>query len=340
MGVLIVSDERMLSHDPGPSHPERAARLIAIEEALVTAGIPGLSRARPAEAPREALALVHTPAYLDLLAGVEGTHHRLDPDTVLSPASGLAARLSAGAALEAVARVHADPATPAFALTRPPGHHALPDRAMGFCVYANAAIAASFARQLGYQRVWIVDWDVHHGNGTQAAFHARSDVLFCSTHQEAPFWPATGHAGDVGFGAGLGYTVNVPLPIGATDADHVAAFSQLLVPIATQFAPDFVIVSAGFDPHRDDPLGQQKMTEEGFAALCGCVRAVAAASAGGRLVALLEGGYDLSGTARSAAAVAAVLAGATPPGVGAPRPAAERAIRESASFLAPYWGGL
>jgi acetoin utilization deacetylase AcuC-like enzyme len=340
VGVLIVSDERMLAHDPGPSHPEGASRLVAIEEALAAADIPGLTRATPAEAPRSALAMVHTAAYLDLLEGVEGTHHRLDPDTCLSPGSGRAARLSAGAALEAVARVHVDPTTPAFALTRPPGHHALPDRAMGFCVYANAAIAASFARQLGYQRVWVVDWDVHHGNGTQAAFHARSDVLFCSTHQEAPFWPATGHAGDVGFGAGLGYTVNVPLPIGATDADHVAAFERLLVPIATQFAPDFVIVSAGFDPHRDDPLGQQKMTEEGFAALCGCVRSVAARSAGGRVVAVLEGGYDLGGTARSAAAVAAVLAGAMPPAVGAPRPVAERAIREAARCVAPYWEGL
>ncbi len=340
MGVLIVSDERMVAHDPGPSHPERAARVIAIEEALAAAGIPGLERSRPLEASREALAWVHTPAYLDQLDAVEGQHHRLDADTVLSPGSLLAARLSAGAALEAVARVHAAPATPAFALTRPPGHHALPDRAMGFCIYANAAIAANFARQLGYQRVWVVDWDVHHGNGTQAAFHSRSDVLFCSTHQEAPFWPATGHAGDVGFGDGLGYTVNVPLPIGATDADHVAAFERLLVPIATQFAPDFVIVSAGFDPHRDDPLGQQKMTEEGFAALCGCVRAVAAASAGGRLVALLEGGYDLGGTARSAAAVAAVLAGAAPPAVGAPRPVVERAIRDAARCASPYWEGL
>ena len=183
---------------------------------------------------------------------------------------------------------------------------------MGFCVLANVAIAAEHARQqLGVQRVLVIDWDVHHGNGTQHIFAGRDDVLVFNTHQ-SPHYPGTGAVHEQGVGAGLGYTVNAPLPAGLGDGDYAAVFARLLRPVAASFRPDLVLVSAGFDAHRDDPLGDMQVSAEGFAGLCAVAREIAEDTAGGRLVLALEGGYDLAGLADSVHGCVEVLAGASP----------------------------
>jgi acetoin utilization deacetylase AcuC-like enzyme len=221
--------------------------------------------------------------------------------------------IAAGAAIEAVDAVCTGTAANAFALVRPPGHHAVPNRAMGFCLFNNVAIAAAHARAArDMQRVLVVDWDVHHGNGTEATFYGSRDVLFFSTHQ-FPFYPGTGDLRACGAGTGEGYTVNVPFAGGANDGDYALVFRDLLGPIAEQYQPDLVLVSAGFDAHRSDPLGGMRLTEEGFANLCAEVKAIADKFAGGRLVLVLEGGYDLAGLARSVQACVEVMAGSAPP---------------------------
>jgi acetoin utilization deacetylase AcuC-like enzyme len=336
--VIAISDPRMEGHDPGPGHPESPARLRAVREALARLG--GIAHRDAREIAPALLSRVHTPAYLAAIALVEGASAQLDADTVVSAGSGLAARLAAGAAIQAVDAVFDGEDTRVFAAVRPPGHHALPDRSMGFCVYGNAALAAERARERGAGRVWVVDWDVHHGNGTQAVFASRADVLFCSVHQEAPFWPGTGRAHEIGRGEGRGYTVNCPLPPSSGDADHLAVFERLFAPIAESFRPDFVVISAGFDAHRADPLGGQRVTEEGFAALAGAVVAMADRYAGGRVVALLEGGYDLDALGRSTAAVCQVLAGSPAPRIaGAARPSVDAAIARAAAARADLEAG-
>ena len=328
--MWVISDPDMEGHDPGLGHPESPARLRAVREAL--AALSHVEQVVAIEVDPSLLGRVHTAAYLAAIEAIEGQSAALDPDTRVSPGSGRAARLAAGAAVQAVDAVFDGRTDRVFAAVRPPGHHALPDRSMGFCVYGNAALAAERARERGAHRVWIVDWDVHHGNGTQAMFEDRADVLFTSVHQEAPFWPGTGRASEIGIGPGRGFTVNCPLPPGAGDADHLAVLERLFAPIADAFRPDLVVISAGFDGHRADPLGGQCLTEEGFAALAGAVCRVADRWARGRVIALLEGGYDLEALGRSSAAVCRVLAGSEPPPiVGSVRGAADQAIRRAAS---------
>ncbi len=300
----LLFDERMAAHDPGRGHPERPDRLRAVRSALEGAAGEWVA---PTPVSREDLLRVHDAAHVDRILALRGRVAGLDPDTAVSPGSVDAALLAAGAAVQAV-----DAGGRAFALVRPPGHHAVPSRAMGFCLFNNVAVAAARALASGRRRVLVVDWDVHHGNGTQDAFYDRDDVLFFSTHQ-FPFYPGTGAAHEQGRGQGEGYTVDVPLPPGLGDGDYAIVFAELLVPIADAFRPDLVLVSAGFDAHRDDPLGGMAVTEEGFAALCGVVRDLADRHAEGRLVLALEGGYDLQGLARSVRACVDVLGGATPP---------------------------
>jgi len=223
----------------------------------------------------------------------------------------------------------------AFALVRPPGHHAEPDRAMGFCLLNNAAIAAEAARRAGAERVLILDWDVHHGNGTQAAFWNRRDVLYQSVHQ-FPFYPGTGAPTETGHGAGEGFTVNCALPGGSTDADFGVLFEGALLPVAQAFRPDCVIVSAGFDAHREDPLGGMVVTERGFAAMCSALMELS----GGKLVLLLEGGYSLEGLAQSVHACLAVMTGRREAfATGSSREAA-RALADTKRALRPYWSTL
>lgn len=255
----------------------------------------------------------------------------------MAPGSTDASYLAAGAAIEAVTAVMQGAADNAFALVRPPGHHAEVDRAMGFCVFANVAIAAEHARQtLGAQRVLVVDWDVHHGNGTQHVFEARDDVLVFSAHQW-PHYPGTGGQHEQGRGAGTGYTINAPLPAGLGDGDYASIFREVLRPVAESFRPDLVLVSAGFDAHRDDPLGGMAVTADGFAGLCGVVREIAGLSAGGKLVLVLEGGYDLAGLADSVHACVEVLAGATPPVAAAASAAGEAALRQTLATQRRHW---
>jgi len=336
MAVLLLFDETMTQHNPGPGHPESPDRLEAIWNDLRARPVAGTEVAAPPQATRDELRRVHDDAYVARILALRGREARLDPDTATSAASVDAALLAAGAAAEAVRRVLAGQAQSAFALVRPPGHHAESTRAMGFCLFNNVAVAASEAHARGVSRVLCVDWDVHHGNGTQHSFYTRRDLLFCSTHQY-PLYPGTGHESETGQGAGEGFTVNLPLPAGCGDGDYATCFADVLLPIADAYRPELVLVSAGFDAHRDDPLAGMAVTEEGFAALCGAVKEIADRHCPGRVVLTLEGGYDLRALARSTRACIEVLAGAeAPPLRRAPSRAASalRAIREAQK---PYW---
>ena len=290
-----------LSHDTGPGHPERAERLTAICDHLRAAGLWGtLAHLDPVPATRELLMMVHPPAYLDTIE--RACRHgptALDPDTVASPGSWPAALRAAGAVTQAVDRLAVGALDAAFCAVRPPGHHALADRAMGFCLFNNVAIGARYAqRRHNLTRVLIVDWDVHHGNGTQAIFYDDPSVLYCSTHQW-PCYPGTGRRDETGQGPGAGFTMNAPLPAGAGDADVLRAFRDALLPKALAFKPNLVLISAGFDAHRDDPLAGLAVTEAGYAELTRLVRQVADACCRGRVVSVLEGGYNLIALGRS-----------------------------------------
>jgi len=337
MTTLLLSEDAMLAHDQGRGHPESPARLQAILTRLREGPVAGTVWQTPRPATRAQIGRVHTPAYVDFVDGVRGQTVQIDADVVMGPGSTDASYLAAGAAIEAVTAVMQGAARNAFALVRPPGHHAEVDRAMGFCVFANLAIAAEHARQeLGAQRVLVVDWDVHHGNGSQHVFEGRDDVLVFNAHQW-PHYPGTGGLHEQGRGAGLGYTINAPLPAGMGDGDYASIFREVLRPVAESFRPDLVLVSAGFDAHRDDPLGGMAVTAEGFAGLCGVVREIAEHSAGGKLVLVLEGGYDLAGLADSVHACVEVLAGSTPPGAGAASAAGERALRQTLAAQRGHW---
>jgi acetoin utilization deacetylase AcuC-like enzyme len=308
MTTRLYASDVFIAHDPGPMHPERPERLKSIHAVLERKPIAGTERVVPRKATREELTAVHTASYVDTVMSVAGKRAQLDPDTSTSERSVEAALLAAGAAAQAVEDVVSGTAQNAFALVRPPGHHAEGDRAMGFCLFNNAALAAEAARRKGAERVLLLDWDVHHGNGSQHTFYRRRDVLYASSHQH-PFYPGTGLPQLIGEGEGEGFNVNCGLPGGQGDADYGALFHDLFLPIADAYRPDFVVVSAGFDPHRADPLGGMRVTERGFAAMCSALKGVAERYAKGRIVLLLEGGYDLDGLAQSVHACTEVLAG-------------------------------
>jgi len=282
-------------HDPGYGHPERPARYAAVERAVAAAGAPVESAV---EAPRGDLEQVHDAAYLsavERLAAAGGGH--LDPDTAVNDASFRAAALASGAALAAVDAVIDGEIERAFCGGRPPGHHAERARAMGFCLINHAAVAAAHARRSSAARVAILDWDAHHGNGTQAIFYDDPSVLYVSLHQW-PFYPGTGAADQRGAGAGMGATVNVPVPAGIGEADYLELFDQVALPAVRSFAPDLLIVSAGFDAHRDDPLCSLGLTSGAFARMTESV-----ADIGSGQVFVLEGGYDLDALEESVLAV-------------------------------------
>jgi acetoin utilization deacetylase AcuC-like enzyme len=341
--TLLVFDERCLAHETPYDHPESPRRLRAIVDSLSKDPIPGTAWAPARPATREELLLVHREAYVDRILGLRGRSTRLDYDTWLSTGSVDAALLAAGATVEAARALCEGRAKNAFALVRPPGHHAESDRAMGFCIFNNAAIAAAVARaHLGRERILVVDWDVHHGNGTQEMFWTRSDVLYFSTHRSPPFYPQTGRLEEVGGGEGRGFSVNLPLPGGTRDDDFVALYRGILEPIAADFHPDLVIVSAGFDAHRDDPLGGMGMSAAGFSALTAIVRGIAERDAGGRLLLVLEGGYDLQGLAAGVRACLEVMTAeeCPPPPRAKPGPETRRLLQMAGALHAETWPSL
>ncbi|HVZ72817.1 MAG TPA: histone deacetylase [Polyangia bacterium] len=319
----------MLAHDAGFGHPESPARLAAILNDLERAPPDGVVFEAPRAATDDEIDAVHTREHRETLSALAGKSARLDEDTKTSPGSWAAATLAAGAAVGAVEAVWSGRADNAFALVRPPGHHAEAAHAMGFCLLNNAAIAAEAGRRLGARRVLVLDWDVHHGNGTQDIFSGRDDVLYMSSHQ-FPFYPGTGKAHEVGVGAGRGFTVNAALPGGQDDADYGAIFHDLFLPAARAYAPDLVLVSAGFDAHERDPIADMRVTERGFAAMTTAMMELAREACGGKLVLLLEGGYDLQALAGSVRACLEVMGGRRedfPTGVGTQAPRAVAATR-------------
>ncbi|MCD1294695.1 histone deacetylase [Methanocella sp. CWC-04] len=242
----------------------------------------------PHSASEEEIMLVHDPDYVKYI--IDFKEGMLDIDTIMSPGSLNAALKAAGAAIDGVREAKRGRKL-SYGLVRPPGHHAMPDRAMGFCIFNNVAIGTAYALSSGYKRVLIVDWDVHHGNGTENMFYDNPDVLYFSVHQY-PFYPGTGHYSDVGAGDGEGFNVNVPFSPGSTDADYASAFDRLLIPVSKEFKPDLIMVSAGYDTHYDDPLGSMKMTEAGFHMMASKVKEISDMFNAG-IVAMLEGGYSL-----------------------------------------------
>ena len=294
--VWILRDERCVEHDMGPGHPENPGRLRAIYADLDARPLPGCVVREPREATSAQIERVHGRDYVRTVSDTAGKPRVvLDPDTSTSARSYEVAVAAAGAALGAAEAVVGGDARGAFALVRPPGHHAEANAAMGFCLFNNIAIAAEHAvRNLGCSRVLVLDPDVHHGNGTQHAFYGRSDVLFVSSHAY-PFYPGTGWFTEVGTGAGAGHTINLPMPPGLGDADYLYAYEQIVAPIVDEYSPDLVLVSAGYDTWQFDPIGPMRLTEAGFRKLFGLFVSWSERHCPGRIVMTLEGGYDPAG---------------------------------------------
>lgn len=309
----IVKDNTYLDHDPGSFHPESPRRLQAIYEMLESRDMKGNYVAiTPRSASHREIAMNHGDSYIDLVAGTAGKrHYSLDPDTQTSARSYEAALLAAGGFCNAIDSVVEGKVDNAFALVRPPGHHAEYGNGAGFCIFNNIAIGARHAlKKHGMERILIVDWDLHHGNGTQHSFYGDRKVLYFSTHQN-PFYPGTGSLNEIGRGEALGYTVNVPLRSGPGDAEFVKIYKRILEPLAQKYKPDLLLLSAGFDIYKRDPLGGMKVTSSGFATLARILMNIAEAHCQGRFVVTLEGGYNIDGQAQSVKAMLKEMRGET-----------------------------
>ncbi len=338
---LLVRHPRFREHAPRGSHPECPERLDAIDRALEPLQ-DELRAIEPRPATDEEVLRSHSRSHLDALSALEGRDARIDPDTYSSPRSLEVARLAAGSLGDAALAVARGEAPSAFAALRPPGHHAGQSRAMGFCLLNHVAIAAEALRQEArLERIAIVDWDVHHGNGTQQLFETERDVLYISTHQY-PFYPGTGALEERGLGKALGATVNLPLPAGSGDAEYGQVFDELIVPVLRKFHPELILVSAGFDAHSRDPLGSMNVTTGAFGLFTARVRAVAEEACGGRLVIALEGGYDLDALGASVAEVARVLLAPEVPRASfpSPSPAGGRLVQTFAQAHGAQWQDL
>ena len=333
MGPPLLFQHRSSHEHETGAHPEGSRRIEAIEAELAARDWLGWERRAAPAVDLEVLRAVHPSAHVEAVRAMsEGGGGAFDPDTVASEGSYAAALHAAGGACAMVEALVSGEAPVGFCAMRPPGHHAEPQRAMGFCLFNSVAVAARHALEaLAVSRVFVLDWDVHHGNGTNDIFHARADVLFASLHQW-PLYPGTGPLEDTGSGPGEGYTLNLPVPPGSGEETWLSLVEHVVAPVAYEFSPELVLVSAGFDAHRADPLAECRLETESFAELARGVRAIAEA-AGAPVGAVLEGGYDVRALPASVAATLAALAD----GGGAPRrveldPLSERAAERLRRF--------
>ncbi len=325
--TAVVEDSRYAEHRGPAGHPECPERLDAVHRAIEERRS-RLEAVTPREATPDEVLRVHDRDLWDTVsAAARRAPTRLDADTYVSPESFDVARLAAGGAVDLVRRVACGSATAGLAAVRPPGHHAEADRAMGFCLFNNVAIAArALQAEDGVGRVLIFDWDVHHGNGTQHSFDEDPDILYASTHQ-FPFYPGTGDFHEIGRGKGLGATLNIPMPASCGDGEFVGVVQRLLAPAARHFRPEMILVSCGFDAHRDDPLGAMRISDVGFRALASLMRALADDLCDGRIAFVLEGGYSPTGLFEGTAAVLDVLLG-EPEGLPEPVPLVPGSVLE------------
>jgi acetoin utilization deacetylase AcuC-like enzyme len=330
---LFFSHPASLDHDTGPGHPERPDRARAIERGLQARNWLGWEVREAPRASEEQLTRVHPPSYVELVREMSARGAAFDLDTPTSPGSYEAAIRAAGGACALVEALLRDGERAGFSALRPPGHHAEFERAMGFCLFASVAVAVRYALdELGAERVLVLDWDVHHGNGTNTIFHGSPEVLFASIHQY-PFWPGSGPLGDVGSGSGEGYSLNLPVPAGTGEPAFLSLVEHVVAPAARQHRPDLILISAGYDSHRDDPLGGLALETRSFALLACQVRALGE-ELGAPVGVVLEGGYDLPALADGVAETMAALGGAgEPPADVARHPLAEAA----AGVLGRYW---
>lgn len=309
--TAIVKDPIYFEHKTGDYHPESPERLVVVYEMLERDDmVETFETLRPRKATKQEIELIHTSSHFERIAATAGLPSlSFDPDTPISERSFEAALFAVGGILLGIEKIMGGDVENVFALVRPPGHHAEADRAMGFCLFNNIAIGVMYAiKKYSLDRILVVDWDLHHGNGTQHSFSADNRVLYFSTHQ-FPHYPGTGDFSEVGEGKGRGFTINVPLQAGRGDDDYRSIFKRILEPVADLFKPQLVLVSAGFDIYFDDPLGGMKVTHRGFAALTQMLMHIAERHAGGRLLLTLEGGYHLQGLREGVRAVLQRLTG-------------------------------
>jgi len=310
MKTGIVKDWRYMEHDMGAFHVENPKRIEAIYRMVEKDISFPYTEIEPRPAKEKEIQMVHASSYVNAIKETSGKGRmQLDPDTATSARSYEVALLAAGGLLKAIDLVMDGKIQNGFAIVRPPGHHAEASRAMGFCLFNNIAIGAEYLVQNhGIKRILVIDWDLHHGNGTQHSFYSRSDVLYFSTHQ-FPHYPGTGHWDEIGQDKGKGFTVNVPLSGGKTDEDYLFIFRKILAPIASDFKPEFILVSAGFDIYKADPLGGMQISEDGFGALTSELMSVAHKFSKDRILFTLEGGYNLQGLSEGVKQVLLYLGG-------------------------------
>ena len=325
--TAVVVDKEYLKHVPGDEHPERSERIQVLLDLATGLDPRKFARLEPRSASRADVERIHGVDHVRLVESTSTVNrYALDGDTITCRDSFGVALLAVGGFLHVLDSIAANESANGFALVRPPGHHALRNRAMGFCLFNTMAIGAEYLKRThGAKKIMIVDWDVHHGNGTQDAFYNDPSVLFLSTHQY-PYYPGTGALNEIGDGAGEGYTINIPLPAGCADREYLQVFQDVVVGAAAKFRPEWVLVSAGFDPHQRDPLGGMEVSEQGFGTMARMLIAIANKFADGRIAFLLEGGYDLAALRNSVAAVLAALQKSDPSSPGERLPLAESRI--------------
>lgn len=340
MPLTVFTSDRFADHLTPPGHPERAERAEVMQHVVAQWRKRGGAVVAPRPASVDALARIHDADYISLIRETSGRAVALDPDTFTSPDTYEVACLGAGAACQAVDHVLEASGKSAMVVVRPPGHHAERGKAMGFCFFNNIAIAAAHARARGLARVAIVDYDVHHGNGTQWSFYDDPSVLFISSHQY-PYYPGTGAVSDIGRERGQGFTVNLPMEAGGTDGDYELVYQRIAMPVLRQFKPELILVSAGFDAHQRDPLAGMRLTTEQFGRLTALVAGVAAEACGGRIVAITEGGYDQHALAASLDVAIHVLAGESSlddfPAPKGATPRGEACANAVTPHVAKYW---